>query len=423
MKGHWAIPVFTSILIVSILALSQPMSLIYAQEITEPEVAEPSTVVKLLSEIIIELIESGDYNVIDNRDGSLGKVLTGTERDDLIIGNPNSSNLILGKGGNDYIMGGELDDYINGGDGNDLIRAGAGFDLIDGGSGDDVIYGDEGVDWIYGRVGDDLLVGGEGDDSMVGGEGDDSMVGGEGDDSMVGGEGDDSMVGGEGDDKIVELMDFDLENDIRIKFDVGDVVKLDLETDGETTGETTDSSSVEERLDVIVERLKVMEAYIRASHDVCDGLDNNLNGQIDEGFVLGNVCTVGIGACQDSGEIVCNEYGTGTVCSVSTLSENSVREICSDGIDNDCDGETDEVVIYDECLKGAGIGHWYCKSYPEYGCYGYRDYLCPALNTGCGEFPTTLTICHGGFDLDIEAKNRHAHIEHGDTMDRCKYNE
>jgi hypothetical protein len=77
----------------------------------------------------------------------------------------------------------------------------------------------------------------------------------------------------------------------------------------------------------------------------CDGLDNNCNGAIDESFpTLNQPCTNGgVGSCGASGRMVCNAGGTGTTCNAPPVGSPS-PEVC-DGIDNDCDGSIDETRV------------------------------------------------------------------------------
>ncbi|WP_422034122.1 DUF5801 repeats-in-toxin domain-containing protein [Roseibium sp.] len=59
--------------------------------------------------------------------------VTGTDEDEILIGNDNGSTLD-GAGGNDYIVGGDSADTLIGGDGEDVLAGGLGVDLLWGGS-------------------------------------------------------------------------------------------------------------------------------------------------------------------------------------------------------------------------------------------------------------------------------------------------
>jgi alpha-tubulin suppressor-like RCC1 family protein len=76
-----------------------------------------------------------------------------------------------------------------------------------------------------------------------------------------------------------------------------------------------------------------------ARAEICDGKDNNCNGQIDEGFNVGQSCTVGVGECARTGQYVCNADSSGTQCNATPGTPTA--EIC-DGKDNNCNGQIDE---------------------------------------------------------------------------------
>jgi hypothetical protein len=72
----------------------------------------------------------------------------------------------------------------------------------------------------------------------------------------------------------------------------------------------------------------------------CNRFDDDCDGMTDENYpALGDVCAVGVGACEAAGALVCTEEENGTRCSVEPSQPSD--EVC-DQIDNDCDGSVDE---------------------------------------------------------------------------------
>ncbi len=85
--------------------------------------------------------------------------------------------------------------------------------------------------------------------------------------------------------------------------------------------------------------------------EVCDGLDNNCDGDDDEGFGVGDSCTVGLGICQASGTIICDGMG-GSICD-ATPGTPQANEVCGNATDEDCDGEINDL---DDCPDSDGDG-------------------------------------------------------------------
>lgn len=80
--------------------------------------------------------------------------------------------------------------------------------------------------------------------------------------------------------------------------------------------------------------------------DLCDYIDNDCDGNIDEDVVspnFGESCEVGIGTCRATGIVACvpNDPAATPVCNAVPNTANATPEIC-DYNDNDCDGLVDE---------------------------------------------------------------------------------
>lgn len=135
----------------------------------------------------------------------------------------------------------------------------------------------------------------------------------------------------------------------------------------------------------------------------CDGLDNDCDGDVDEPFgengtvtfadmsglskVLGESC--GVGLC-GGGTVVCGEDGETLAC--DSLEE-ALVEIC-DGIDNDCDGETDEglsappaILQHGVCASQVqvctGVTGWQDPSYSNIEHYEVEEISCDGLDNDC----------------------------------------
>jgi hypothetical protein len=74
----------------------------------------------------------------------------------------------------------------------------------------------------------------------------------------------------------------------------------------------------------------------------CDTLDNDCDGRVDEAYQIGQACTVGSGACANpNGMWVCdNSMPNGHRCNGSPKTPGT--EVCN-GLDDDCDGKVDEL--------------------------------------------------------------------------------
>jgi hypothetical protein len=75
--------------------------------------------------------------------------------------------------------------------------------------------------------------------------------------------------------------------------------------------------------------------------ELCNAIDDDCDGPVDEDFsTLGDPCSTGVGICERLGNVVCDGAGTGVSCS-AVAGPADPAETCN-GLDDDCDGPIDE---------------------------------------------------------------------------------
>src|SRR6185436_10810027 len=84
----------------------------------------------------------------------------------------------------------------------------------------------------------------------------------------------------------------------------------------------------------------------------CNGVDDDCDGQVDEDFAVGTACRAGEGVCARMGSIVCDLTSGQAVCDVQPGT--GTDELCN-GIDDNCDGQVDERFgLGTHCELGTG---------------------------------------------------------------------
>ena len=137
---------------------------------------------------------SGDYK---------GKIINGSDHDEIIKTAGKYVTIISGKGA-DTISIGDSSKYvsIDAGAGNDSVKSTGSNISISGGAGDDTLVSTGSETTISGGADNDIITGGKGKDSLSGGDGKDTLSGGKGNDKLLGGAGNDSLNGGDGEDTL-----------------------------------------------------------------------------------------------------------------------------------------------------------------------------------------------------------------------------
>lgn len=111
--------------------------------------------------------------------------------------------------------------------------------------------------------------------------------------------------------------------------------------------------------DIRLNDLPTLDVEIHCSEivEICNGVDDNCNGETDEGFDIGLPCSLGVGECMVESRIVCSEDPLVSICEAQIGPESST-EICNN-LDDDCDGDVDEDSDLG-CETACGIGVHQC---------------------------------------------------------------
>ncbi|MBW2989907.1 hypothetical protein KY358_06340, partial [Candidatus Woesearchaeota archaeon] len=94
-------------------------------------------------------------------------------------------------------------------------------------------------------------------------------------------------------------------------------------------------------LSVLILFFVLFSSLSYAKEELCNFIDDDGDGEIDEGLGRGESCTAGLGECETEGIIICSENEIDAICNAEPGTPTA--EVC-DNKDNDCDGIVDEGV-------------------------------------------------------------------------------
>ena len=136
---------------------------------------------------------------------------------------------------------------------------------------------------------------------------------------------------------------------------------------------------------------QVCEGEVLPRPERCNGLNDDCDANTDEGFGLGDECFVGRGECRRSGQRICDESGDESRCDATA---GRPREEVCNGLNDDCDANTDEGVL-NACGECGAVPVEICNDADD-DCDGDTDEGVRNACDRCGPVPPE--VCNGRDD-------------------------